>query len=260
MQCVSSHWLIAILQSPAECWKRYIDPSREIQEPSDSMRFGTLMHLLLLTPRLFEKEIIVSDFERRSKAGKSMYNDLVATGKTIVKPKEVYKAECIVDAVKKNNDANNFIRYGSKERPFIKERANGLLPLKARLDVFCKKRDLIVEFKTIYSLKGISAAMERYRYLLSASFYQYLSGGAKVIFVFVETKEPYNVEIIETTNEQLDCGHEQWVSGLKTFDKCWEKNEWPEIKKIPEIEEYHCDSLRHEKLIYNKLDCGELVM
>jgi hypothetical protein len=245
MQCVSSHWLITVLKSPEKCWEKYLDPNRTIQESTDAMRFGTLLHLLLLTPKLFDDEVIISDFERKSKRGKELYNDLKSSGKTIIKPTELYRAKKIVQAFNMNSDAKKFLRYGTREKPFITPRGDSLLPLKARLDLFNKKKGLIVEFKTIYSLKAISSAMDKYNYLLSAAFYQHMSGGINVVFVFIETTEPYNVKIIELNREQLEYGHDQWRNGLKIFDKCWQSDYWPddevESDKIPEKHfQSHC--------------------
>ena len=48
---ISSHWLIAMLQSPAACWRKYLDPQRPAEEPTDALRLGTLVHCLALTPR-----------------------------------------------------------------------------------------------------------------------------------------------------------------------------------------------------------------
>ena len=41
---ISSHWLIAMLQSPAACWRKYLDPQRPAEEPTDALRLGTLVH------------------------------------------------------------------------------------------------------------------------------------------------------------------------------------------------------------------------
>jgi len=64
IRAVSSHWLIAMCQSPAECWRKYLDPQRPIEEPSEALRLGTLVHMLALTPSKVDDEFLIADYER----------------------------------------------------------------------------------------------------------------------------------------------------------------------------------------------------
>ncbi|MBK8755500.1 MAG: PD-(D/E)XK nuclease-like domain-containing protein [Candidatus Competibacteraceae bacterium] len=77
---VSSHQLIAMLESPANCWRKYIDPQRPQQETTASLTFGTLIHCLALNPHTFDDEFLVADYEQRSKAGKERYAQLKQYG------------------------------------------------------------------------------------------------------------------------------------------------------------------------------------
>ena len=105
LQGISSHWLIEMLNSPAACWRKYIDPQRRPQELTDALRFGTLVHGLALTPNQLDREFIVADYERRSIAGKARYAELQAYGLPIIKPAELDKARAVVAALKANPDA-----------------------------------------------------------------------------------------------------------------------------------------------------------
>ena len=182
---ISSHWLIAMLQSPAACWRKYLDSQRPAEEPTDAMRSGTLVHCLALTPRQLEREFLVADYERRSLAGRLAYAELAATGLTVIRPAELDKARALVAALRADPDARKLLRGGKKERTIIRPRGRGLLPLKARLDLHQETRRQVVELKTTYSIRTVETAMERYRYPLSAAFYQDMSRSLSVIFVFV---------------------------------------------------------------------------
>jgi hypothetical protein len=227
---ISSHWLIAMLQSPAACWRKYLDPQRPAEEPTDALRLGTLVHGLALTPRQFEREFIVADYERRSLAGKARYIALQQSGLTVVKPAELDRARAIVAALCADPDARKLLRGGKKERTIIRPRARGLLPLKARLDVHQESRRQVVELKTTWNLAAVQATMGRYRYPLSAAFYRDLVCGLSVIFVFVQTREPYEVLVMPMERPQLRDGERQWRTALDMFDACWRKNEWPEAE------------------------------
>jgi hypothetical protein len=230
LPAISSHWLIAMLDSPAACWRKYLDPQRPVEEPTDALRFGMLVHCLALTPRQLDHEFIVTEYERRSMTGKARYAELIATGLTVIRPAELEKARALVAALHADPDARKLLRGGKKERTIIQPRARGLLPLKARLDIHQEARRQVVELKTTYSIRAVETAMARYRYPLSAAFYRDLVKGLSVIFVFVQTRAPLEVAVIPLDNTQLQEGRAQWRDALQRFDACWQSSEWPEAK------------------------------
>ena len=234
MPCISSHWLIEMLNSPAACWRKYLDPQRPADAPTDALRLGTLVHCLALTPRQFEQEFRVIHEDRRSRVGRAEWDWTIAQGWTPIRPAELDKARAIVAALKADPTARRLLAHGKKERTIIQPRAEGLLPLKARLDVHDETRRQVVELKTTWNLDGIQTAMTRYRYPLSAAFYRDLVKGQSVIFVFVQTREPYRIEIIEMKPADLQDGARMWRTALERFDTCWRVNQWPEMEPTPD--------------------------
>ena len=230
LPAISSHWLIEILKSPAACWRKYLDPQRPAEEPTDAMRFGTLVHALALTPKQFEREFRVIHEDRRTRNGKAEWEWTQAQGWTPIKPAELDRARAIAAALQADPDARKLLRGGKKERTIIQPRASGLLPLKGRLDVHHEARRHVVELKTTWSLAAVETAMERYRYPLSAAFYADLSRSLAVHFVFVQTREPLAVAVLSLTPAQLQNGRDQWQTALARFDACWAANDWPEAE------------------------------
>ncbi len=230
MPAISSRWLIAMLDSPAACYRKYLDPQRPPQESTDALRFGTLVHGLALTSRQFEREFIVADYERRSLAGKARHAALAATSLTVIRPAELEKARALVATLRADPAARKLLRGAKKERMIIQPRARGLLPLKARLDIHQEARRQVVELKTTYSIRAVETAMDRYRYPLSAAFYRDLSKSLSVIFVFIQTQEPFEVAVIPLDNARLQEGGAQWRDALQRFDACWRSGEWPVAK------------------------------
>ena len=226
---VSSHWLIDLLVSPAHCYRRHLDPERVIESPSDALRLGSLVHCLALTPHQFAPEFRVLE-ERRTKAGQAEWSWTVAQGWTPIKPDELEKARAIVAALQAHKDAHRLLFYGKKERTILQQRPTGLLPLKARLDVHCEAKRLIVELKTTRDLGVIRASMERYRYPLSAAFYRDITRSQATVFVFVQTRPPHDIEIVDFPRAHLEEGREQWKAALRRFDECWRANQWPEME------------------------------
>ncbi len=227
---ISSHWLIEMLSSPAACWRKYLDPQRPAEEATAALRFGTLVHCLALTPRQLEREFLVADYERRSASGKARYAALVATGLTVIRPAELDKARALVAALHASPEARKLLRHGKKERTIIQPRARGLLPLKARLDIHHEAKRQVIELKTTWNLAAAQATMERYRYPLSAAFYRELVRGQGVAFVFVQTREPFEVAVMPMERQQLQAGRDQWETALAHFDDCWRRNHWPEAE------------------------------
>lgn len=231
LPAISSHWLIAMLDSPRQCWEKYLDPQRRAEESSDAMRLGTLVHCLALTPATFAREFAVMNCERRSKADRARWEWIQAQGLTPIRPAELEKARAIVAALQASPEARKLLRGGKKERTIIRPRAaRGLLPLKARLDLHQETRRQVVELKTTYSIRTVETAMERYRYPLSAAFYQDMSRSLSVIFVFVQSAPPHEVAVIPMERQQLHAGREQWQAALARFDECWLANDWPEAE------------------------------
>lgn len=227
---VSSHWLIEMLNSPAACYRKYIDPQRPAQEQTAAMRLGTLVHCLALTPEQFAHSFIVADYERRSIAGKARYAQLSETGLTPIKRAELDQALAIVAALHAKPAIRKLLQRSKKERTVIRPRQRGLLPLKGRLDLHHEAKRQVIELKTTWNLASVQATMKRYRYPLSAAFYQDLVSGQSVVFVFVETTPPHEVAVIPMERPQLQAGREQWQIALARFDQCWQANDWPEAE------------------------------
>lgn len=234
LPAISSHWLIEMFDSPAACWRKYLDPQRPAQVPTDAMRFGTLVHCLALMPKQWNREIVVSTADRRTRAGRAHWDWLKAQGPIPVTPAEFERARACVAALRADPDARKLLTGGRKERTIVQPRASGLLPLKGRLDVHHEARRHVVELKTTWNLAAVETAMERYRYPLSAAFYCDLAKALGATFVFVQTCEPLEVAVISLTTAQLQAGRAQWQTALVRFDECWRANEWPEAEPIAE--------------------------
>ena len=237
LPAISSHWLIAMLDSPRQCWEKYLDPQRPTEEPTGAMRFGTLVHCLALTPAAFAREFRVIHEDRRSRIGRAEWEWTTAQGWTPIKPAELDRARAIVATLQASPEARKLLRGGKKERTIVQPRAHGLLPLKGRLDIHHESKRQIIELKTTWNLDAIETAIERYRYPLSAAFYRDLVRGQSVIFVFVQTREPIEVRIFEMSQADLQDGEMMWRTALEMFDTCWKLGQWPELEPTAPAED-----------------------
>ena len=234
---VSSHALIEMRRSPLHCWARYVDPARADEEPTAAMRFGTLVHALVLAPETFADEFaLAGSIDRRTNAGKADYAALAASGKLVVSG-EAYRAALeIVKAIRRNPVAGTLFRTGEPEKVIAVEREPHRLPLKGRLD-WLAPQPAIVELKTATdaSREGFLRAVYRHGYHLSAAYYRMLVGRAtgtpedaiSHTFVVAETERPYAVAVYPTSERLLAEGREMWETALARFDECWINGEWP---------------------------------
>lgn len=240
---VSSHALIEIARTPLHCWANYVDPDREDEEPTPAMRFGTLVHALVLAPATFGDEFALVDaINRRTNAGKADYAALRESGKLAITGTEYRAALEIVKAIRNHPVAGGLFKGGEPEKVLIVAREPHRLPLKGRLD-WLNPQPAIVELKTATdaSREGFLRAVYRHGYHLSAAYYRRLVSEATGTpetdiphtFVVVEPKPPYAVAVYPTSEDLLAEGRERWTTNLARFDDCWIANDWPSYPVEP---------------------------
>ena len=234
---VSSHALIELARTPLHCWAKYVDPHRADEEPTPAMRFGTLVHTLVLTPETFGDEFVRADtINRRTNDGKARYAALVESGQRVVSGKEYQAALEIVKAVRRHPVAGALFNVGEPEKILTVAREPHRWPLKGRLD-WLSPQPAIVELKTATdaSQAGFLRAVYRHGYHLSAAYYRMLASRATGTpeeaiphtFVVVETRYPYAVAVYPSSERLLAEGRALWEQNLQRFDECWTNHDWP---------------------------------
>ena len=234
---VSGHALIEIARTPLHGWAKYVDPARQDEEPTAAMRFGTLVHTLMLTPETFGEEFVLADaINRRTKEGKADYAALMESGRQGVTGQEYRAALEIVKAIRKHPVAGALFRVGEPEKILTVAREPHRWPLKGRLD-WLNPQPAIVELKTAAdaSKAGFLRAVYRHGYHLSAAYYRMLASAATGTpeaaiphtFVVVEPRYPYAVAVYPSSERLLAEGRALWETNLARFDECWMANDWP---------------------------------
>ena len=234
---VSSHALIAMQRSPLHCWATYVDPDRQDAEPTPALRFGTLVHALVLAPETFGAEFVLAEaINRRTTAGQAEHAALMDSGKRIITAKEYQAALAIVKAIQKHPVAGPLFKTGAPEQVLTVDREPPRLPLKGRLD-WLAPQPAIVELKTATdaSPAGFLRALYRHGYHLSAAYYRSLvsrvtgtpEDAIPHTYVVVETRDPFAVAVYSSSERLLAEGRDLWEAALARFDECWINREWP---------------------------------
>lgn len=236
MRAVNSHALIEMMRSPLHCWARYFDPERKKDEPTAAMRFGSLVHTMILEPERFDSRYVVADINRRTNQGKAEFERILSLGMAPVSADEMVVAVSIKNSVMNHHLARELLTDGEPEKTIIFGRGRGLLPLKGRLD-YLHPQHGIIELKTAVdaSKRAFVSAVYRYGYHISAAFYRSLVRYALLAecqhtFVVVEPKPPYAVAVYSTPDSMLDEGRRIFAEQLDRLDECVASEIWPGYK------------------------------
>ncbi|HRD68386.1 MAG TPA: PD-(D/E)XK nuclease-like domain-containing protein [Candidatus Competibacter sp.] len=214
-----------------------MDPDRADDEPTAAVRFGILLHTLVLTPETFGDEFALADaINRRTAEGKAQYAALLESGRQVVTTQDYQAALQIVKAIKKHPVASALFNSSEPEKILTVPRESPLWPLKGRLD-WLSSQPAIVELKTAVDARPAAFlhAVYRHGYHLSAACYRMLvsqtTGTPETdiphTLVVVEPKPPYAVAVYPTSEGVLAEGRDWWEANLARFDECWINQDWP---------------------------------
>lgn len=99
---IGSSGLKLLAQTPLHYWAAYVDPDREPRKVTPSMKLGTACHTATLEPHLIDRLLIVmpEGLDRRTKEGKALWAEIVASGKEPLLQTEWEKVSKMADAVR----------------------------------------------------------------------------------------------------------------------------------------------------------------
>jgi exodeoxyribonuclease VIII len=212
-------------------YKYYVECGRE---ETDAMRIGSALHTRILEPDAFDSRyIVIPDVDRRTKAGKEVYQEAESDGRTIVKQSEMEMMEAIVENLRQKNVAS--LLGGVKLETCIvwTDEDTGLL-CKARMDFWRQAFNYIGDLKSTVDAcpEHFSREVIRYLYHQQAAFYV---DGMKTLtlseprfyLIPVEKSPPYDSAAYELDDDALRAGRLSYKASLKTIKSCQESGVWP---------------------------------
>ena len=230
---ISRSELFLLTESP-EKFKYY---KEHPQPPTPALAFGQLLHAMALQPELVSRDFAVApNVDRRTKQGKADYAAfLEAVGdKTIVDLEMVKLAAEMCDALKENNFVQKLFA-GEKEKPFFWVDEMTGEECKCRADVITKlgEKRVIVDLKSAENgdTESFMRAAIKYGYDLQAAMYSEgvkQSTGEDHIFVFVviEKKPPYAINILRADEMFLRRGYDLFRELIGTYHYCKTNDDW----------------------------------
>lgn len=228
---VSKSLLDKIAKSPLHA-RAYLDGQRE--EPTASMQFGTALHCAALEPERFSSEYKVFMGDRRTKAGKEAYENLVSTGATIISADDHDAITAMVTSIRNHRVAGSLLETGEAEQSVFWQQPATNIDCKCRPDWWSRERGLVVDLKTTddASPAGFARSVANYRYHVQAAHYMEGTGASRFVFVAIEKKAPYAVAVYELDADSLKAGRNLRLRDLDAYASCVEFNQWPGYPEV----------------------------
>jgi hypothetical protein len=233
---ISSSGLKALIERPSLYWAHSpYNPNRFDRPDSKALDFGKAAHHLLLEGITgFLDKFAVSPYDDfRTKAAQEWRNDERAAGRTVITPQDLK----IIEHIKASLDSHPVIQAGLLrgliETTMVAKFGN--IYLRARPDAVPEASHDHGDLKTTVSVRydDLERAIYNYGYHIQAAVVRMVSRAVRgeefggFAFVFVEKTPPFDVRIVQISDEAMDLGERQVRQGLQMLELCIERGEWP---------------------------------
>lgn len=227
--------------SRSELWKLKDSPQKfryakdHPEAPTPALLFGQVFHKLALEPDTFLDEYVVAkDIDRRTKAGKAEWAELLALGKTIV-PLEMYDLAAEMCEALQAVPLVAKLLNGQREVPFFWSDDLTGEECKCRVDCLNTNfsQPIVADLKSTEdaSTDSFIRSAINYGYDFQAAMY---SEGVernilqKPLFVFIaaEKKPPYAVNILQADELLLTRGHRLFREYIDIYHDCKQTGNW----------------------------------
>lgn len=210
-------------------------------QPTASMKHGSMVDCLLLTPERFEDEYALCVFDSfRTKEAREWRDKQQALGVDVVTVDESEAATEAVKRIKENKDALMAFNNSEKQAVVVfdlKDNKGRETRCKAMIDLVSTEYAVLTDLKTAVdaSPQGFARAAVNFGYAHQAAFYldgfNLASGEATeregFNFLVSENKEPYEVATYCLELEAIEYGRRQYMRNLTLWNDCNEADEWP---------------------------------
>lgn len=209
----------------------YIAAIEEPQEPTESMEFGTLVHLAVLEPKRLAGSYVVrpDGMKFSTKEGKAWKD---AQTLPIIDADKDKALRDIASAIQTHPTAAAILAGGQNEVSVFKQHDETGLLLKGRID--CLTEDAhgcktLVDVKTCQDASPgeFARTIAKFRYDAQAAFYMDLVDGEFFVFVAVEKEPPYGIGVYALDPEAIQNGRRSYETWLQRLWDCQSTGNWP---------------------------------
>lgn len=229
--------------SRSELWLLHDSPQKfrynkdNPSEPAPALLFGQVFHKIALEPETFKDEFAIAPVvDRRSAAGKQKWEEFLehSEGKQVISP-DIYEQATEMCAALLSVPLAVKLLDGAKETSYFWTDAITGEDCKCRTDCLNMKYSdpIIVDLKSANdaSTEAFTKDAVKYGYDLQAAMYSAgveANIGRKPLFVFivVEKKPPYAVNILQADELFVQHGEMLFREYLSDYHYCRQSNNW----------------------------------
>lgn len=217
---------------------QHIARTMPMDEPTDAMRLGTLVDLLVLTPERVAGEIAMRPpCDRRTKEGKATWAKFceASQGKLVVDLDAYDMAHQMRDAVLAHPTAARLLARGKPQTIITwTDEATGI-ECRSMRDWFDGEwnEDTLLDLKTCrdVSPRGFSNQAASLGYVRQQAMYvdghhEATGNVPQFAFVCVESTAPYSVAVYQFDDEAVAMAHSQNQDTMRALAKCMETGDW----------------------------------
>jgi len=224
--------------------------TKEEKEPTDLMNFGTLVHVLLLSPELFdERFFIISDETRRTEKLKQEVGD-----KIIIKNKELEAAKTCVANIHAHSEAARLFSGSLFEQVILFDEPFYKTESKAKLDGINVDKNYIFDIKTTsdISFDGFYRTIFDTNLVLQAAFYKIAAESCfqdknfDFYFIAVENKSPHLCNVFKLSFQDWFLIFEALQDKINCFLKAKKQNFDISFSEVYEF--FNCPNFWTEKI------------
>jgi len=227
--------LICNFIKDAAAWK-----SAPPKETTAAMQAGSVLDCLLTESHTFHDRYAMSIFDDfRSNESKAWRTEMEESGKVVLKQADFDTAQAQMNAIYAKPEAKALRRNAQLQVAF-RHATKYPFGSKGLIDILPDDGETIVDLKTcdpsaLESRRKLANYICDWGYHIQAGAYcegySIASGQerTKFKFIFVTSKPPFRVAVIELPLRAILYGADIYRTGVKRFAECLEHNEWPSM-------------------------------
>jgi exodeoxyribonuclease VIII len=205
------------------------------RETTAAMRFGSLVHCLVLEPASFDAAYYVAEetIRRGTKAWDAL--EAKARGREILKPDEYAEACAMRDAIRVHPKAGEVLAACTMREAsmFWSDPQTGL-GCKARCDAMSVEHSVIADVKTCQDASNGAFMRDIVNYKYHWQAAMYVDGAEAIakkpflfVFIAVEKAPPYGVAVYLISEAFIAAGRKGYKDALQDVLLCMTNNTWP---------------------------------
>jgi exodeoxyribonuclease VIII len=209
-------------------------------EPSKEGDFGSAVHLALLQPELFERQVVIGNTDDwRTKAARELRDLARSEDKIPLLPKDLEAVEAIAAKARRNPWIADLLDGAQTEISYFWDAAG--IPCKARCDLLSRDGSVMADIKTSHTADPyeVGLTIDALGWFLRDPFYR---DGWKVVtgntiqryfYIVIDREPPNPITIGDISERGIEWGRLLIRRALRLFDRCMRDNDWPDFARDP---------------------------